>query len=135
MDLSPLYEHGDLKVVLPVGDSPTNHPDQSYCLMEERLATFDPEKDYLVWAAGDVLAAVMVGMILVNMEEPIWKFNWLRYERARLPDGTRTHEGARYVPVLIDLEDPQFDLLDKGQYDEEYDDDEFEDEDEESAKK
>lgn len=131
IDISPLYEHGDVKVVLPIGDSPTRHPNESYCLMEDRLATFDPDRDFLVWASGDVLSAVMAGMILTNMEEPVWKFNWLRYERARDSDGSRSHKGAKYVPVVIDLEEPQLELLEgaAGDYEddhEDYDDDEQE---------
>ena len=54
-----------------------------------------------MWAGGDTLSAVMVGMYLAQNE--IWQFNWLRYERRRLPDGTRTDDGAKYVPVVIDL--------------------------------
>jgi hypothetical protein len=129
IDISPLYEHGDVKVVLPMGDSPTNRPSESYCIMEDRLATFDPDRDFLVWASGDVLSAVMTGMILTNMEEPIWKFNWLRYERARDSDGSRSHVGAKYVPVVIDLEEPQLELLAGDTYvddHEDYDDDQEE---------
>jgi hypothetical protein len=111
LNLEPLYAHGEVQVVLPMSDSPTFTPVTCYEVMEDRLSRFNPEVDYLVWAGGDTLAAVMAGMILVNQEEPIWRFNWLRYERHRNADGSRTDKGAKYVPVVIDLRDPQYDLL------------------------
>lgn len=111
LNLAPLYEHGEVQVVLPMSDSPTFEPVTCYNVMEERLRHFDPEVDFLVWAGGDTLAAVMAGMILVNMEQPIWCFKWLRYERFRNADGSRTDKGAKYVPVVIDLADPQYSLL------------------------
>lgn len=108
LNLAPLYDHGDVQVVLPMSDSPTFEPLKCFEVMEDRLSKFDPEIDFLVWAGGDTLSAVMAGMILINMEEPVWRFNWLRYERFRNPDGSRTDEGAKYVPVVIDLADPSY---------------------------
>lgn len=104
--LNPLYEHGEVQVVLPMSDSPTFKPIKCYEVMEERLSRFDPNLDYIVWAGGDTLSAVMVGMILVNREEPVWKFNWLRYDRAKNADGSRSDVGAKYVSVVIDLREP-----------------------------
>jgi len=106
LDLVPLYDHGEVKIVLPRMDSPTAHPLSCYEKMEANMRGFDPDIDFLAWAGGDKLSAVMVGMILVNAEEPIWRFNWLRYERHRSSDGSRTNRGAKYVPVVIDLFDP-----------------------------
>lgn len=106
LNLGPLYEHGEVQVVLPMSDKPSFSPAKCYDVMAERLARFNPETDFLVWAGGDTLSAVMVGMILVNQEEPVWRFTWLRYERFRKDDGTRTDEGAKYVPVVIDLYEP-----------------------------
>lgn len=113
INLKPLYEHGEVQVVLPMSDSPTFNPVTCYEVMEERLSRYDPDVDYLVWAGGDTLSAVMAGMILVNQEEPIWRFIWLRYERHRNEDGSRTDTGAKYVPVVIDLRDPQYVLLEE----------------------
>lgn len=107
LNLEPLYEHGEVQVVLPMSDAPTFNPVTCYEVMEKRLENFNPEIDFLVWAGGDTLSAVMVGMILINQAEPVWRFNWLRYERFRHPDGSRTDKGAKYVPVVIDLADPQ----------------------------
>lgn len=108
IDLGPLYEHGDVQVVLPQGDSPCFTPDKSFAVMEQRLDAFDPDIDFLVWAGGDTLSAVFAGMLLA--ERDIWSFAWLRYERARTPDGQRTDDGAKYVPIEVDLRDPQYDM-------------------------
>lgn len=107
-NLKPLYEHGEVQVIIPTSDSPTFNAQKCYEMVENRLAGYDPEVDFLVWAGGDTLAALMAGMYLGN--EDIWRFRWLRYERHRLPDGSRTDEGAKYVPVIIDLEDPQSEI-------------------------
>lgn len=108
-DLSPLYIHGDVVNIIPNGNSPVFAPRECFEMVENKLKAFDPEIDFLVWAGGDVLSAIMVGMVLVEME--CYCFNWLRYERKRLPTGERTDDGARYIPMEIDLSDPQFDLL------------------------
>ena len=108
VNLNPLYVHGEVQVVLPMGDSPTFSPVKCFKIMDERLHSYDPDIDFLVWAGGDTLAAVMAGMLLAERE--IWAFKWLQYNRFRLEDGTRTDDGASYAPVTIDLTDPQCDL-------------------------
>jgi hypothetical protein len=113
VNITPLYEHGEVQLVLPQGDSPTFTPRKCLDKMCDRLfpevgRNYDPETDYLVWAGGDTLAALLTGMLLAEQE--IWSFKWLRYERARLPNGDRTDEGAVYVPITVDLTDPQLDL-------------------------
>lgn len=110
IQLGPLTVHGDIKVILPLGNSPTFQSKKCLEIIEDGLfparggKEYDPETDFLVWAGGDMLAAIMVGMILAERE--IWCFKWLRYERARLPTGERVDEGATYVPMIIDLTDP-----------------------------
>lgn len=110
INITPLYEHGEVRLVLPQGDSPTFSPKKCCELMHDRLfpeegQQYDPDIDYLVWAGGDTLAALFAGMLLAELE--IWCFKWLRYERARLSNGDRVDEGAAYVPVTIDLTDLQ----------------------------
>ncbi len=116
--LDRLYDHGEVCVILPAAVSPWKEGEQEkwFETIEEKLRRFEPDRDFLVWAGGDTFAAVMVGMALANMQTPIWKFNWLRYDRKVLPDGSRTDVGAVYVPVLIDLE-----YTDETQIDDEYD--------------
>jgi hypothetical protein len=112
-NLGPLAEHGDTQLVLPAGNFPTFSSRKCFELIERSLFpdvghVYDPEFDYLVWAGGDTLSAIMVGMLLAERE--IFCFKWLRYERKKLEDGSRTDEGATYVPCVIDLCDPQLDL-------------------------
>ena len=78
-------------------------------VMASRFQGFNPDTDFLVWAGGDTLAALLVGMLL--MEREVYRFQWLRYERKRLDDGSRTDEGAAYVPITVDLRDPQIGLF------------------------
>lgn len=103
-NLRPLYKHGEVVTVILSGERPARFARECMDALEQRLSTFDPETDYLVWAGGDVLSAIMVGMYLAENE--IWVFNWLRYDRRRLDDGSRVDDGAQYVPVVIDLSDP-----------------------------
>ena len=121
-NLTPLYKHGDVVTLLMAGEQPAFRPRDCFEALETRFRNFDPEIDFMAWAGGDVLAAVMAGMLLA--ERDIFCFQWLRYERFRLPNGDRVDEGATYEPVEIDLADPQFDLL--GQRDGDDEDDEEE---------
>lgn len=105
MDLAPLYEHGDVQVLCPAGDAPTFTPVRCVEVMEQRLVNFDPTCDFLVWAGGDTLAAVMAGMLLA--EAGHYTFTWLRWERDRTDDGGRLETG-RYRPVRIDISEEDF---------------------------
>lgn len=100
LDLTPLYEHGDVKVLLPAGSYPTYQPDKCRKLIREGLAGFDETKDRLVWAGGDTLAAVMAGIVLERMG--VNEVMWLRIDR-KLVDGKRVNAGMRYVPVKVSL--------------------------------
>lgn len=99
--LDDLYNHGEVQVLCPMGDSPTYDPRHCLDVMEQRLESFDPDVDFIVWAGGDTLSAVFAGMLLA--ERGIWEFQWLKYERRRLEDGSRTDDGAKYIPVRVSL--------------------------------
>ena len=68
-DLTPLADYGEVTLVVEVGERP------------DRLKDFDAETDYLVWAGGDTLSAVMAGAILTQLGHRF--FRWLRFERGR----------------------------------------------------
>lgn len=104
-DLSPLYEFGEVQVVCPLSDSPTFSPRKVLSTMEARLEHFDADQDFLVWAGGDTLSAVFVGMLLVERE--VYSFRWLRFERDRETGSGRRLDTGKYVPVLIDLCDSE----------------------------
>lgn len=124
-DLSPLYEHGKVEVLVQTGDQPTFHPERCMELIDRRLANFDPDVDMLAFAGGDTLAAVLTGAVLASKfyddERDDIHITWLRYERGRARDGSRVMEGSRYVPIrvplfpsVLDAEAPAQDSLVKG---------------------
>lgn len=101
IDLAPLAEYGqDVRYLVMRGQAPTFIKDGLYHQIRASLAQFDAEHDYLVWAGGDALGAVMVGMALASMG--VTRFRWLRHERSRLPDGRRDPSRGRYVPILVE---------------------------------
>jgi len=104
-DTSPLAEHGEVVVLIRAGEYPSNNPQKAVKLLWERLQEYNPETDFLAWAGGDTLAAVLVGMVLMDMGHR--GLNWLRYDRPKDPKAPhkRTHIGARYVPIPIAWED------------------------------
>lgn len=106
-DLTPLYEHGEVQVLIQSGEYPTFNPEQCYEHIKARLADFDPETDFLVWAGGDTLAAVITGVVLADMGFG-W-FRWLRHERGRDPvdPKIRTDAGSNYQPVMVDISNIQ----------------------------
>lgn len=99
--LEPLSEYGEVFTVVRSGDNPTFNPGRVLGIVFHRMKDFDAKLDYLVWAGGDTLAATMAGIVLERMQ--ISEVRWLRYERKKLPNGQRTDEGARYVPVKVTI--------------------------------
>lgn len=104
-DLKPLAEHGEVILLVHAGDRPTFSPSETKVLQSriiEKLRDFDPNQDFLVWAGGDTLCAVMTGVALERLE--FNRVRWLRYDRGRDPaTGRRTDANARYVPVEYPL--------------------------------
>lgn len=100
-DLKNLSDYGDVRVLVNAGEYPTKQPKRCLRLIEKRLVDFDPRRDYLVWAGGDSLAAILTGVVLADRN---WEaIQWLRYDRPRGPDGRRTDVGAKYVPTTVPL--------------------------------
>lgn len=106
-DLTPLAAHGDIKVLITPGEYPAFHPERALKLIRQRLAEFDPAIDYIAWAGGDTLSAVLTGIVLMELE--CTGVTWLRHERGRDPKdpSIRTDEGSHYTPVDIDFLPPQ----------------------------
>jgi hypothetical protein len=100
---APLTRYGDLKVLVLSGEFPSFNPERVLSLIRERLAKFDPTTDYLVWAGGDTLAAVLAGVALTQLGHT--RVQWLRFDRGRDPadPDTRTDHDGRYIPVDIPL--------------------------------
>lgn len=80
-DLTPLADYGEVTLVTEVGENPSFKPGEVFQRAVDRLKDFDAENDYLVWAGGDTLSAVMAGAILMQHGHRF--FRWLRFERGR----------------------------------------------------
>lgn len=101
-DLTPLAEYGDIKVVIDGGEYPSFKPGKAWERISDRLKDFDAERDYVAWAGGDTLSAVMVGSALTQMGHRF--FRWLRFERAVDPQTKeRIDHTGKYTPVEISL--------------------------------
>lgn len=105
-DLSPLAKFGELKVCLPSGHYPVLHPKKTLDILFAKLDAFRPESDYLAWAGGDTLAALLTGVVLA--EFGVTRIKWLRYQRG-WKDGKRigTDEGS-YRSVMVDIIEPKY---------------------------
>lgn len=102
-DLSGLEQYGDVRFIFPRGVLPFHDPDEKLAFISDQLTDFDPTSDYLAWAGGDTLSAVMVGVVLSELE--ISAFNWLRFERKRDPEGWLIDGSGIYRSYRIPLED------------------------------
>lgn len=100
-DLTPLADYGDVTVLVEGGEYPSFRPGETWQRVAARLQDFDAEADYLAWAGGDTLAAVMAGAALVALGHRT--FRWLRFDRAHTRDGGRDNNSGAYVPVEIQL--------------------------------
>jgi hypothetical protein len=113
--LEPLAEWGRLRVLINPGEDPRYNPTKALNLIRKRLADFNPKTDFLVWVGGDTLAAMLVGIVLsdmsVNEQAGFAAFKWLRWDRGRTGRGERTDAGGRYVPITVELPDPNTPIL------------------------
>jgi hypothetical protein len=105
--LEALQEHGDVHVLVSAGDSPSFRPNKTLDDILRQLAQlYKPDEDFIVWAGGDTLAAVLVGVALERQGHN--EMTWLRYDRPYDPvQRKRVDEGARYVPIKIKLYDEE----------------------------
>lgn len=100
--LEPLAEFGTIRVIVEAGDYPAFKPGMIFEKVKDKLRDFDAEKDYVAWAGGDTLSALMVGSCLAQMGHH--SFRWLRFERGRdKVTNKRTEEGGSYTPVDVML--------------------------------
>jgi hypothetical protein len=92
-DVSPAAMYGPIEFVFRHGFmSPSRDPEKAIIHAREVLSRFDDAVDYVVWAGGDPLAAILVGSELAKVAA----YRYLRWEKS--PTGT----GGNYVPVTID---------------------------------
>jgi hypothetical protein len=104
--LDALGEHGEVHVLVVQGDSASFRPNKTLDDILRQLAElYNPAEDFVVWAGGDTLAAVLTGIALER--RGINEMTWLRYDRPYNQElRKRVDEGAKYVPIKIQLYNP-----------------------------
>jgi hypothetical protein len=104
-DVSPAAVYGDIQFVLSAGDRTCSNPELSMERLRKALRDFDPLNDFIVWAGGDPLSAIVAGMVMLDLG--ITKFRYLRFEKNR---NTKPGEPIRgfYSPVEVMLEEEKF---------------------------
>ena len=101
MDISPLSWWGKVQVLLERSQAASFRPGPAYLQIGQRLKHFNPDKDYLTVAGGDVLGVILAGAVLAQMGHS--HFYYLRFDRGRLPDGTRDPSRGAYIPLRVAL--------------------------------
>lgn len=98
-DLSSAQRYGTITSVFSLNDRPSMTPGP--CLQKARrvLAHFHPD-DYLVWAGGDFVAGILIGIAL--KEQNFQSVKMLRWDRERDTSGGRTG-GGYYIPFEIQM--------------------------------
>lgn len=100
IDLSSATRYGKLEFILSNEQSPSFMPGPCMNCMRAALKTFNPENDFIADGGGDKMGLALLMLVLRDMNFRTVKY--LRWERERLPDGTRTKAGY-YVPVTVPL--------------------------------
>lgn len=100
-DVSPAAVYGEIQFILAAGDRTCSNPELSMDKLRRALRNFRPHHDYIVWAGGDPLSALVTGMVLKDLG--ITKFRFLRFEKNR---HTKVGEPVTgfYSPVEVRLE-------------------------------
>jgi hypothetical protein len=101
-DVSPAAVYGEIRFILSAGDRTCSNPELSMDKLRRALADFDANHDFIVWAGGDPLSAIVTGMVLAELG--IKKFRFLRFEKNR---GTQPGQPVTgfYSPVEVRLEE------------------------------
>lgn len=97
VDVSHAETYGEVCHLFPKNERPSYTPAPSYRKLQRLCAEISPE-DYVAWAGGDPLAAVIGGMVLG--EQGFSEFNFLRWERVKDTDGNRLNRGF-YAPTKL----------------------------------
>lgn len=103
-DVSPAAVYGEIRFVLSAGDRTCSNPELSMDKLRRALADFDVNRDFIVWAGGDPLSAIVAGMVLLELG--IRKFRFLRFEKNRNTKAGQPVTGF-YSPIEIILEEEQ----------------------------
>lgn len=100
-DVSPAGVYGEIQFILSAGDRTCSNPELSMDKLRRALKDFNPHQDFIVWAGGDPLSAIIVGMVMHDLG--INKFRFLRYEKNRNTRPGQPPTGF-YSPVEVRLD-------------------------------
>jgi hypothetical protein len=101
--LEPLEKFGTVVPIIKAGFNARLHRQRAFQIVHEALKDYDPTEDYLVWAGGDMLVAIMAGIALERLGHE--SVNWLYWERDLLENNTRAVTG-HYVPGELIIYEP-----------------------------
>ena len=95
-DVTPATKYGDVEFLFTSDmPNPSNAPEEAVRVAHERLANFDIDNDYLVWAGGDPLGMVIASAVLGSYCAGV---KYLRWERARERNGA-----GYYSPLYVQI--------------------------------
>jgi hypothetical protein len=99
-DVSPASQYGEI-IFLFRADQPAPSADPGWATRHAYrvLRNFSAD-DFLVWAGGDPLGAVIAASVAADVTDG--KLKYLKWERARNRTGERTG-GGYYVPLVLDI--------------------------------
>lgn len=100
-DFSSAASFGALSFVFEPSERPSRDPLAAARLVGERLADFDPERDYLLWSRLDDPAALVAVCLYVGARFGAARL--LLWERARDSRGERVPGAGYYVPAKLDF--------------------------------
>ncbi len=101
-DVSAAGIYGQVEYVLGAGDRTSSNPDHSARKLFAALETFDPDKDFILWAGGDPLSCMLTGAVLAELG--VLRYKYLRFEKDRARPEPGQQVSGFYVPVMVDLE-------------------------------
>jgi len=103
-DVSPAAVYGEIIFVLSAGDRTCSNPELSAEKLTKALKDFNYREDFIVWAGGDPLSAIVTGLVLSNLG--MKKFRFLRFEKNRHTKPGQPVTGF-YSPVEVNLEEKE----------------------------
>jgi hypothetical protein len=97
-------QYGALHFIFDQGDRAYADPEAARCKAVARLADFNPEQDYLLWASfGDPACLWLVIMMLACRGYS--KLRFLYWSRGR-KDGVMSNEAGYYFPIELNAKHP-----------------------------
>jgi hypothetical protein len=101
-NFEPATKYGRLETLFESSDRTFADPSAAKKKVLAKLANFNPETDYLLWANfGDPASLWLTIMVLVA--RGYTKLKFLYWSRGRAPGGTMSNDSGFYFPVELDV--------------------------------